>query len=76
MRVGDLVKFSANAGFNHDIAGKRAVVVAIRPIPVLDPRDRWHEWDCLIDGKLETCFLYAPDDPDYLSDYGVEILSG
>lgn len=75
MRVGDLVKFSANAGFNADIAGKTALVIAIRPTSVLNPQDRWHEWDCLIDGKLDAGFLYAPDDPDYLERYGVKIIS-
>lgn len=75
MQVGDLVQFSANAGFNADIAGKTALVVAILPTSVLNPHPGWHEWDCIIDRKLYAGFLYQPDDPDYLERYGVKILS-
>jgi hypothetical protein len=74
MRVGDLVKFSKGAGWLDEIEGKIGIVVAIRQAPAR--RDgRWHEWDCLVDGKLQAGFYVRLDEPGYLRRYGVKNLS-
>ena len=74
MQVGDLVEFSEGAGWMKELEGQVGVVVAIRQAPA--KRDgRWHEWDCLVGGKLQAGFYVRLDDPGYLERYGVEILN-
>jgi hypothetical protein len=73
MQVGDLIKFLEDGGWRGDINGKSAVVIAIRPDP--GRRPGWQEWDCLVNGKVESSFTLRPDDPGYLKRYGVEVIS-
>ena len=74
MQVGDLVEFSEGAGWMKELEGQVGIVVAMRQAPA--PREsRWHEWDCLVGGKLQAGFYVRLDDPGYLKRYGVEVLS-
>ena len=74
MQVGDLVEFSEGAGWMKELEGQVGIVVAIRQAPA--PREsRWHEWDCLVGGKLQAGFYVRLDDTGYLERYGVEILN-
>ena len=74
MQVGDLVEFSEGAGWLKELEGQVGIVVAIRQAPA--PREsRWHEWDCLVGGKLQAGFYVRLDDTGYLERYGVEILN-
>jgi hypothetical protein len=73
MQVGDLIKFLEDGGWTDDINGKTAVVIAIRS--ETGRRLGWQEWDCLVNGKVESSFTLRPDDPGYLKRYGVEVIS-
>ena len=74
MQVGDLVEFSEGAGWMKELEGQVGIVVAMRQAPA--PREsRWHEWDCLVGGKLQAGFYVRLDDTGYLERYGVEILN-
>jgi hypothetical protein len=72
MQVGDLIKFLEDGGWVDDISGKTAVVVTIRPETVRRPG--WQEWDCLVNGKIESGFPLRPYDSGYLKRYGVEVI--
>jgi hypothetical protein len=73
MQVGDLIKFLEDGGWVDGISGKTAVVIAIRDEAARRPA--WQEWDCIVDGKLESGFTLRPDDPGYLKRYGIEVIS-
>ena len=74
MQVGDLVEFLDGFGWLKELEGQVGIVVAIRQAPA--PREsRWHEWDCLVGGKLQAGFYVRLDDTGYLERYGVEILN-
>jgi len=73
MQVGDLIKFLEDGGWVADINGKTAVVIAIRS--ETGRRPGWQEWDCLVNGKVESSLTLRPDDPGYLKRYGVEVIS-
>ena len=73
MQVGDLIKFLEDGCWVDAIHGKTAIVIAIRD----DARRRplWKEWDCIVDGKIESGFTLRPEDPGYLKRYGIEVIS-
>jgi hypothetical protein len=73
MQVGDLIKFLEDGGWTDDINGKTAVVIAIRS--ETGRRLGWQEWDCLVNGKVESSFTLRPDEAGYLKRYGVEVIS-
>jgi hypothetical protein len=73
MQVGDLIKFLEDGGWVAHINGKTAIVIAIRDEAAHRPG--WKEWDCLVDGKIESGFPFHPDDPGYLTRYGIEVIS-
>ena len=73
MQVGDLIKFLEDGGWVDDINGKTGVVIAIRAETGRQPG--WHDWDCLIGGKVEVGFSLRPDEAGYLKRYGVEVIS-
>ena len=73
MQVGDLIKFLEDGGWVDDINGKTAIVIAIRADH--HRRPGWREWDCIVNGKIESSFMLHLDDPGYLKRYGVEVLS-
>ena len=73
MQVGDLIKFLEDGGWVAHINGKTAIVIAIRAESARRPG--WKEWDCIVDGKIESGFPFRPDDPDYLKRYGIEVIS-
>ena len=73
MQVGDLIKFLEDGGWVDGINGKTAIVIAIRDEAASRPG--WKEWDCLVDGKIESGFTLRPDEAGYLKRYGVEVIS-
>jgi len=72
MQVGDLIKFLEAGCWVDDINGKIAIVIAIRS--EARRRPGWKEWDCFVNGKIESGFTLRLDDPGYLTRYGIELI--